>query len=94
VLVRELTGSRPAAFIPGLIFGLYPFRFEHDSHLELQMAFWMPLRFACAGGSFPRLTPSASHMPARCRSRTRPPMGERCRALPDRQNADWRQPVG
>jgi hypothetical protein len=28
-LVRELTDSRPAAFVAGLIFAFYPFRFEH-----------------------------------------------------------------
>jgi hypothetical protein len=43
LLVRELTESRAAAFIAGLVFAFYPFRFEHYSHLELQMAFWMPL---------------------------------------------------
>ena len=43
LLGRELTGSRPAAFVAGVIFGFYPFRFEHYSHLELQMSFWMPL---------------------------------------------------
>lgn len=42
-LVRELTDSRPAAFVAGLIFAFYPFRFEHYSHLELLMGFWMPL---------------------------------------------------
>ncbi len=25
------------------MFGFYPFRFEHYSHLELQMTYWMPL---------------------------------------------------
>src|SRR5918999_703408 len=43
VLGYELTRSRPPAFVCGLIFGFYPFRFEHYSHLELQVSFWMPL---------------------------------------------------
>lgn len=47
LLVRDLTGSRGAAFISALIFGFYPFRFEHYSHLELQVAFWMPLALLC-----------------------------------------------
>jgi len=41
--VRALTGRRDAAAIAGVIFALYPFRFEHYSHLELQMTMWMPL---------------------------------------------------
>lgn len=41
-LVRRLTGSAGAAFVSGLIFGFYPYRFEHFSHLELQMTMWMP----------------------------------------------------
>lgn len=47
LLVRDLTGSRAAGFVSGLIFGFYPFRFEHYSHLELQIAFWMPLALWC-----------------------------------------------
>lgn len=43
LLVRRLTGSARAAFISALIFGFYPYRFEHYSHLELQMTHWMPL---------------------------------------------------
>ena len=42
-LARELTGDRAAAFVAGVAFAFYPFRFEHYSHLELQMTFWMPL---------------------------------------------------
>jgi hypothetical protein len=41
--VRALTGRRDAAAIAGVVFALYPFRFEHYSHLELQMTMWMPL---------------------------------------------------
>jgi hypothetical protein len=43
LLVRALTGRRDAAVIAGVIFALYPYRFEHYSHLELQMTMWMPL---------------------------------------------------
>ena len=41
-LVRRLTGSVAAGFVAGLIFGFYPYLFEHYSHLELQMTMWMP----------------------------------------------------
>jgi hypothetical protein len=44
-LVRHLTGSRPAAFISGLIFAFFPWRFGHLSHLQLQAAGWIPLAF-------------------------------------------------
>jgi hypothetical protein len=43
LLVRSLTGRRDAAVVAGVIFLLFPFRFEHYSHLELQMSMWMPL---------------------------------------------------
>jgi hypothetical protein len=54
-LVRALTGRREAAAVAGAIFALYAFRFEHYSHLELQMTMWMPLALwavhrAMAGG--------------------------------------------
>ena len=42
-LARRLTGRRDAAVIGGVIFAAAPYRFEHYSHLELQMAMWMPL---------------------------------------------------
>jgi len=42
-LVRRLTGRRDAAVVGGVIFAVCPYRFEHYSHLELQMAMWMPL---------------------------------------------------
>ena len=45
VLVERLTGSSRAAFVSALIYGFYPYRFEHYSHLELQMTHWMPLAF-------------------------------------------------
>jgi hypothetical protein len=43
VLVEQLTGSPRAAFVAALIYGFYPYRFEHYSHFELQMTHWMPL---------------------------------------------------
>ena len=43
LLVRSLTGRRDAAVVAGVVFTLHPFRLEHYSHLELQMAMWMPL---------------------------------------------------
>lgn len=42
-LVRALTGQWHAAAVAGVIFTSYPYRFEHYSHLELQMTMWMPL---------------------------------------------------
>jgi hypothetical protein len=43
VLVERLTGSARAAFIAGLSYACVGFRFDHYSHLELQMTEWMPL---------------------------------------------------
>ena len=43
LLVERLTGSARAAFIAGLTYACYAYRFEHYSHLELQMTQWMPL---------------------------------------------------
>jgi hypothetical protein len=43
LLVEHLTGSPGAAFVSGLLFGFYPYRFEHYSHFELQMTYCMPL---------------------------------------------------
>jgi len=43
LLVRALTGRADAAVIAGAIFALYPYRYEHYSHLELEMTMWMPL---------------------------------------------------
>jgi hypothetical protein len=54
-LVRALTGRRDAAAIAGVIFAIYPYRFEHYPHLEQQMTLWAPLTLlmlhrAIAGG--------------------------------------------
>jgi hypothetical protein len=46
-LVRALTRSDPAAFVAGVAFAFYPFRFLHYSHLELLMTIWMPLALVC-----------------------------------------------
>jgi hypothetical protein len=43
LLAVRITGSARAAFVAGLLYGFYPYRFEHYSHLELQMTYWMPL---------------------------------------------------
>ena len=43
LLVRALTGRRDAALVAGAIFALYPYRYEHYSHLELQMTMWAPV---------------------------------------------------
>jgi hypothetical protein len=43
LLVRALTGRVDAAIVSGAIFAIYPYRYEHYSHLELQMTMWMPL---------------------------------------------------
>jgi hypothetical protein len=43
LLVRALTGRATAGMIAGAIFALYPYRYEHYSHLELQMTMWAPL---------------------------------------------------
>jgi hypothetical protein len=43
LLVRALTGRVDAALIAGTLFALYPYRFEHYSHLELLVTMWMPL---------------------------------------------------
>jgi hypothetical protein len=43
LLVRALTGRIDAAIIAGVLFTLYPYRYEHYPHLELEMTMWMPL---------------------------------------------------
>lgn len=43
VLVRSLTGHMGAALLAGAVFAFLPYRFTHYSHVELQMAQWMPL---------------------------------------------------
>jgi hypothetical protein len=43
LLVRALTRHTGAALLAGFIFAFLPYRFMHYAHLELQMAFCMPL---------------------------------------------------
>ena len=43
LLVRSLTRHLGAALIAGFVFAFLPYRFMHYSHLELQVAHWMPL---------------------------------------------------
>lgn len=56
VLGRSFAFTVPGAWAAGLCFGYYSFRFEHYSHLELQLTGWMPLvllaihRIVMAGG--------------------------------------------
>lgn len=54
MLMEALTGRREAAFVAGAIFALYPYRFEHYSHLELQMTMWMPLVLLAVHRAFAR----------------------------------------
>lgn len=56
VLGRSLAFDVTGAWVAGLVFGFYSFRFEHYSHLELQLSGWMPIvllaihRIVMAGG--------------------------------------------
>jgi len=43
MLVRSLTGRTEAGLVAATVFTFYPYKFDHHSHLELQMTFWMPL---------------------------------------------------
>lgn len=45
LLVRHLTGNGYAAFISGLVFSFFPWRFSHLPHLQLLSAQWLPLTF-------------------------------------------------
>jgi hypothetical protein len=42
-LARAFGIPAAAAWIGGLVFAMYPYRFAHYNHLELQMTHWMPL---------------------------------------------------
>lgn len=54
LLVRALTGRRDAAAIAGVVFMLHPYRYEHYSHLELQITMWMPLALWALHRTFAR----------------------------------------
>jgi hypothetical protein len=43
LLIREVTGSSIAAFVGGLAFAFAPYQAEHVSHVQVLMAFGMPL---------------------------------------------------
>jgi len=43
LLVRALTARADAALVAGMLFAFCAFRFDHYSHLELQVTLWMPL---------------------------------------------------
>ena len=43
LLVRALTARADAALVAGILFAFCAFRFDHYSHLELQVTLWMPL---------------------------------------------------
>ena len=42
LLVRELTGNTPAAFIAGLLFAFAPYRLPQSGHLQVLTSQWMP----------------------------------------------------
>ena len=42
LLVRELTGNAPAAFVAGLLFAFAPYRVPQSSHLQVLSSQWMP----------------------------------------------------
>lgn len=56
----RLTGDLRAAFIAGLMGGLYPFHFEHYSHLELQYFMWVPLAIVALLRSLAEPRPSTA----------------------------------
>jgi hypothetical protein len=43
LLAFHLVGDRIPAFVAGLVFGFFPFHFAHIGHIQLQMAFGLPL---------------------------------------------------
>ena len=43
LLARELTGSPPAAFIGGLVYGFWPYTLSHYDHPNLVVVCWLPL---------------------------------------------------
>jgi len=42
LLVRDLTGSRAAAFVAGLLYGFAPYRINQFTHLQVLSSQWMP----------------------------------------------------
>jgi len=43
LLAYEITGSRPAAFVAGLVYAFYPHRYAHRGQLKLLSNQWIPL---------------------------------------------------
>ena len=43
LLARELTGSPPAAFIGGLVYGFWPYTLSHYDHPNMVVVCWLPL---------------------------------------------------
>ena len=43
--VRGVTGSTPAAYLAGLAWGFWPYRFAHLVHIQLQALYFLPLAF-------------------------------------------------
>ena len=43
LLAREVTGSRKAAFLAGLIFAFFPYRYADRNHIKFLTAQWVPL---------------------------------------------------
>lgn len=43
LLAFEITGSRPASWLAGVMFASLPYRIAHLTHLQVLMAGWMPL---------------------------------------------------
>ncbi len=43
LFARELTNSRAASFIGGLVFGFWPYTMSHNDHPNMVVLFWVPL---------------------------------------------------
>lgn len=43
LLARKLTGSLPAAFVGGLVYGFWPYTLSHYGHPNMMLTCWVPL---------------------------------------------------
>ncbi|MDY7079401.1 MAG: glycosyltransferase family 39 protein [Chloroflexota bacterium] len=43
LLAREITGSLPAAFVGGLVYGFWPYTLSHYGHPNMMVTCWIPL---------------------------------------------------
>jgi len=43
LLLKEVTGSRAAAFVGGVVYAFVPYRLARLNHIHVLMAFWIPL---------------------------------------------------